>query len=251
MPSWSQDRSGRLGEGVVPGKAEATQLQVLGQEITNCFRCSRLVAHRELIGIEKRRSYRDQQYWSRPVPGFGDADARLLIVGLAPGAHGANRTGRMFTGDRSGEFLYRALWETGFANQPTSVARHDGLLLKDAYIAAAVRCVPPDNKPLPLELLACRPFLDRELRLLRRVRLVVALGAIGLGAYLDVLQQRGRAGSKARYPFSHGALFDMEDGGPRLLSSYHPSQQNTATGRLTADMLREIFARARALISET
>jgi uracil-DNA glycosylase family 4 len=228
----------------------ARELEALAEEVTACFRCPRLVQHRELIGIEKRRSYRDQDYWSRPVPGFGDPEARVLIVGLAPGAHGANRTGRMFTGDRSGEFLYRALWEAGFANQPTSSTRFDGLTLIDAYISAAVRCVPPDNKPLPAELLTCRRFLIRELGLLRNIRLVVVLGGIALGAYLGVLLEQGRIRSKARYPFSHGACFEVEDGGPRILASYHPSQQNTSTGRLTAEMLREIFLRARTLVSQ-
>jgi len=226
------------------------ELEALTKEVTRCFRCPRLVKHRELIGIEKRRSYRDQEYWSRPVPGFGDPEARLFILGLAPGAHGANRTGRIFTGDRSGEFLYRALWEAGFANQPTSTNRADGLVLNDAYIAATVRCVPPDNKPLPAEILTCRTFLIRELGVLRNTRLVVVLGGIALGAYLSVLLEQGRIRSKARYPFSHGAYFEMEDGAPRILASYHPSQQNTSTGRLTSGMLREIFLRARALVAQ-
>ena len=183
------------------------------------------------------------------MPGFGDAAARLLIVGLAPGAHGANRTGRMFTGDRSGEFLYRALWENGFANQPTSVSREDGLVLTDAYIAAPVRCAPPDNKPTRAEILNCRQFLKRELALLGNVRVVVALGGIALDAYLSVLQDAGLIRSRATFRFAHGASFDAYAGGPRVLCSYHPSQQNTSTRRLTAEMLREVFERAREMIS--
>jgi uracil-DNA glycosylase len=209
------------------------------------------VAHREEIGRVQRRAYRGEQYWSRPVPGFGDANARLLIVGLAPGAHGANRTGRMFTGDRSGEFLYRALWQAGFANQAQSTSREDGLLLKDAYITATVRCVPPDNKPAREEVLNCRPFLVREMALLRKVRLVVPLGGIALDAYLSVLQDAGKIASRARFRFAHGAEFETHEGGPRVLTSYHPSQQNTSTRKLTAEMLREIFLRARSFIEQS
>ena len=183
------------------------------------------------------------------MPGFGDPFARLLIMGLAPGAHGSNRTGRAFTGDRSGEFLYRALWETGFANQPHSISRDDGLVLKDAYIAASVRCVPPDNKPLREETLACRPFLVRELALLANVRAVVALGAIALDAYLSVLQDSALIRSRAQFRFAHGAFFDTHPNGARVLCSYHPSQQNTSTGRLTAEMLRDIFNSARKLLA--
>lgn len=184
------------------------------------------------------------------MPGFGDPDARLLIVGLAPGAHGANRTGRMFTGDRSGEFLYRALWETGFANQAESVSNEDGLVLKDAYIAATVRCVPPDNKPTREEILTCRPFLVREISYLAKVRAVVALGGIALDAYLSILQAQGRIKSRAQFRFSHGALYRTHEKEPLLLASYHPSQQNTSTGRLTREMLRDIFLRAHHLIRD-
>ncbi|MGH9692788.1 MAG: uracil-DNA glycosylase [Bryobacteraceae bacterium] len=207
------------------------------------------MAHREEIGRIRRRAYRGESYWSRPVPGFGDPDARLLIVGLAPGAHGANRTGRMFTGDRSGEFLYRALWEAGFANQPTSLSRDDGLRLSDAYITAPVRCAPPDNKPSREEILACRPYLVRELGLLKAVKVVVALGGIGLAAYLSVLQASGALKSRAAFRFGHGLLHKTHEGGPLVLVSYHPSQQNTSTGRLTATMLRDIFIEARRLLS--
>jgi len=182
------------------------------------------------------------------VPGFGDPKARMLIVGLAPGAHGANRTGRMFTGDRSGEFLYRALWQAGFANQPTSISRNDGLKLRDAYITAAVRCVPPDNKPDREEILNCRPYLVTELNLLKSVRLVVPLGGVALDAYLSVLQDMGIIKSRAKFRFGHGAEFETHEGGPAVLASYHPSQQNTSTGKLTEDMLRGIFLRAREIV---
>lgn len=230
------------------GLNSSEALTVLNAEIVNCRRCPRLVAYREQVGRVKRRAYRNEQYWSRPVPGFGDIEARLLIVGLAPGAHGANRTGRMFTGDRSGEFLYRALWEAGFANQPASVSRDDGLRLTDAYITAPVRCVPPDNKPLREEILACRGFLVRELELLKNIGVVVALGGIALNAYLAVLQDGGRIRSRAAFRFAHGAEYSTYEGGPLLLACYHPSQQNTSTGKLTAGMLRAIFLRARDLV---
>jgi uracil-DNA glycosylase len=225
------------------------ELQVLNQQIVDCIRCPRLVAHREHIGRVQRRAYRGQNYWSRPVPGFGDPAARLLIIGLAPGAHGANRTGRMFTGDRSGEFLYRALWEAGFANQPLSTSKDDGLLLRDAYICAAVRCVPPDNKPTREEMLSCRPYLVRELAILRNLQIVVVLGAIALDAYLSILQDSGTITSRARFRFAHGARFETHAEGPAVLASYHPSQQNTSTKRLTAEMLRDIFLEARARLS--
>lgn len=223
-------------------------LHILNDEIVHCFRCPRLVAHREEIGRLQRRAYRGQDYWARPVPGFGDPAARLLLVGLAPGAHGANRTGRMFTGDRSGEFLYRALWEAGFANQPQSIRRDDGLVLTDAYVTAPVRCVPPDNKPTREEILNCRPYLIRELDLLPRVRVVVMLGAIALDAYLSVLQDRNLIRSRAHFKFAHGATFHTHPGGPAVLCSYHPSQQNTSTGKLTAAMLGDVFRRARDLV---
>jgi uracil-DNA glycosylase len=223
-------------------------LRVLNQEIVDCFRCPRLVAHREEIGRVQRRAYRGQKYWSRPVPGFGDPAAQLLLIGLAPGAHGANRTGRMFTGDRSGEFLYRALWETGFANQPSSLAREDGLILRDAYITAPVRCVPPDNAPLREEILTCRPFLIRELAILKRVRVVLALGGIALDAYLSALQDLGLIRSCAKFPFAHGTSFETHAGGPGVLCCYHPSQQNTSTGRLTAAMIRDVLLQARELL---
>ena len=223
-------------------------LAVLNQRVIECRLCPRLVEHRERVALEKRRAYLSWSYWGRPVPSFGDPAARLLIIGLAPGAHGANRTGRMFTGDRSGEFLYRALWQTGFANQPESTSREDGLTLTDAYITAPVRCAPPDNKPEREEILRCRPFFDQELATLPNVRVVVALGGIAFENYLSALQRRGRISARSAWPFAHGAEYETHVGGPLVLCSYHPSQQNTSTGRLTADMLRAIFVRARLIL---
>ena len=230
--------------------ASILHLQTLNQEIINCFQCPRLVLHREEIGQVRRRAYIKETYWSRPVPGFGDPNARLLIVGLAPGAHGANRTGRVFTGDRSGEFLYRALYEAGFANQPQSVSREDGLYLTDAYITAPVRCVPPGNKPSLQEVLTCRPFLVRELQFLKHVQVVVVLGGMALNAYLSVLQQSGLIKSRSQFRFAHARQFRPFDGGPIILASYHPSQQNTSTKRLTREMLGAIFVQAKQLIDQ-
>jgi len=227
----------------------ADSLRILTREIVGCFACPRLVAHREEIGRVKRRAYLADDYWSKPVPGFGDPAAKMFIVGLAPGAHGANRTGRMFTGDRSGEFLYRALWETGFANQSGSVAKDDGLRLKDAYMAAAVRCVPPDNKPNRDEILTCRPYLARELGLFRELKAVVTLGAIGFEAYLCILQESGLIRSRSSFRFGHGATYNTHPDGPVLVASYHPSQQNTSTKRLTAEMLRDLFGSVRQILN--
>ncbi|HZQ55829.1 MAG TPA: uracil-DNA glycosylase [Bryobacteraceae bacterium] len=225
-------------------------LRVLKAEIVACRRCPRLVAYREEIGRVQRRAYRGQNYWSKPVPGFGDPAAQVLIIGLAPGAHGANRTGRMFTGDRSGEFLYRALWEAGFANQPESISAEDGLRLSNAYITSPVRCVPPENKPNRDEILNCRPYLVRELDILKKVQVVVALGAIGFDSYLSVLQGRGSIRARAPFHFAHGAVYQTHAGGPLLLGSYHPSQQNTSTGKLSYEMLRDIFVKARDLAAK-
>jgi uracil-DNA glycosylase family 4 len=215
--------------------------------ITRCRRCPRLVAHREAVARDKRRQYRDWDYWGRPVPGFGDPRARLLIVGLAPAAHGANRTGRMFTGDRSGDWLYAALHASEFANQPTSLDRDDGLALRDAYIAAIARCAPPDNKPLPDEIANCRPYLLEELRLLPGLRVVVVLGGIALQGFLAAWQAAGRVVPRPRPRFGHAAEYELA-GGVTLPCSYHPSQQNTFTGRLTRPMLDGVFHRARALL---
>jgi uracil-DNA glycosylase family 4 len=218
-------------------------LTILNREVVACTRCPRLVAYREQVAREKRRAYRDWEYWGKPVPGFGDRHARVLIVGLAPGAHGSNRTGRMFTGDSSGNFMYPVLHETGFASQPTATDRNDGLKLKDLYITAAVHCAPPANKPLPQELAECAPFLNRELAGLEEVKVVVALGRVGFDAYLNYLRRRGLLASKKGYVFQHGASYQMPDG-KVLLASYHPSNQNTQTGKLTRKMLVEIFKRA-------
>lgn len=221
-------------------------LTVLNREVVACTRCPRLVAYREQVARDKRRAYREWDYWGKPVPGFGDPEARVLIMGLAPGAHGSNRTGRPFTGDASGKFMYPVLHETGFANQPTAIDRNDGLNLKDLYITAAVRCAPPDNKPLPEELAECAVFLDREIAGLSKVKVVVALGKIGFDAYLNSLKRRGLLASRAPYIFKHGAHYPMPDG-KVLLASYHPSNQNTATGKLTREMFVAIFKQARKL----
>jgi uracil-DNA glycosylase family 4 len=220
-------------------------LELLEQEIVACARCSRLREHCALVATLKRRAYRDQDYWGKPVPAFGDPHARVLILGLAPGAHGSNRTGRMFTGDASGEILYRALHKTGYASQPESVSRDDGLILHDAFITAAARCAPPGNKPTPEELRNCRPFFERELDLVANVRVVVALGKIAFDTYLDVLKSRGVIRSRAAFEFGHDREFTTGPGQPLLISSYHPSQQNTSTGKLTEKMLIDVFRRAR------
>jgi uracil-DNA glycosylase len=212
------------------------ELAVLQTEIVACTLCPRLRDHCREIAQVKRRTYRDHEYWGQPVPSFGDPAARVLVLGLAPGAHGANRTGRMFTGDKSGEFLYRALFETGFASQPTGISRDDGLTLSGAYISASAHCAPPDNKPTREELRNCRPYLERELRLLKNLRVVVALGRIAFDTYLSLINQHARFGHNLVHPLS-----------PILIASYHPSQQNTSTGKLTAKMLREVFERARTL----
>ncbi len=221
-------------------------LEVLKQEIIVCRKCPRLVEFREHIAQVKRRAFRECEYWGKPVPGFGDPKARVLLIGLAPGAHGANRTGRVFTGDRSGEFLYKVMYDTGFASQPTSTSREDGLKLFDAYIGAAVRCVPPDNKPLPREIRNCRPYLERELDLLKNVRVIIALGRLAFDAYLAVLHDQSRILRRTQFVFGHDIEHRTGEGHPLLIGSYHPSQQNTSTGKLTEEMLRKVFLRARS-----
>jgi uracil-DNA glycosylase len=221
----------------------AVWLQQLNRQVIACKLCPRLVEYRQRIAREKRRAYRDWEYWGKPVPGFGDPDARILVLGLAPGAHGSNRTGRSFTGDASGNFMYPVLHEVGFANQAVATDRNDGLELKDLYITAAVRCAPPQNKPLPSELANCAPYLDREIRGLKRVRVVIALGRIAFDAYLNFLKRQGQSIRRADYVFRHGAFYRMANG-PVLLASYHPSNQNTQTGKLTRAMFVHIFKEA-------
>ncbi len=225
-----------------------SSLSELNQEIVACTRCPRLVAYRQKIGREKRRAYLDWDYWAKPVPGFGDPQARLLILGLAPGAHGSNRTGRPFTGDGSGNFLYRVLHKTGFASQPTATHRDDGLELRDAYITAAVRCAPPANKPAPQEIAQCAPFLDREFAALKNVKVVTVLGKIAFDAYLNYLKRRGLITAKTGFTFAHGAQSPLPVG-RILLCAYHPSLQNTNTGKLTEKMLLDVFRNARKLIT--
>lgn len=222
-------------------------LRVLSEEIVSCRKCPRLVKYREKVAREKRRAYRDWEYWGKPVPGFGDGQAQLLILGLAPAAHGGNRTGRMFTGDRSGDFLYAALHQAGFANQPASLDRDDGLELQQAYIAAACRCAPPDNKPLPREVSNCRGYLERELDILKP-KAILALGKIAWDAYLEILKQRGIIASRTPYRFAHGAEEEVAPGTGRLFAVYHPSQQNTQTGRVTPAMYSKVLLRIRRFL---
>ena len=216
------------------------ELTLLQEQITECRLCPRLVDFREKVARDKRRAYRDWEYWGRPVPSFGDPEARLLIVGLAPGAHGANRTGRMFTGDRSGEFLYSGLHRAGFASQPSSLHGQDGLRLVKAFITAAVRCVPPQNRPTPGEKKTCLAYLCRELDLLQQVRVVLALGGIAWQSYLAARRQLELEIPRPLPRFGHGALCEL-DSRITLVGSYHPSQQNTQTGRLTRDMFDEVL----------
>lgn len=225
------------------GMEAATRLR---ESIINCRRCPRLVEYGARIGRDRKREFRDWEYWARPVPPMGDPDARLLIVGLAPAAHGGTRTGRVFTGDSSGNFLFAALHRAGFANQPTSAHRDDGLRLIDAYITAVARCAPPANKPTPDELANCRPYLLRELELLTELRAVVCLGKIAFDNMLAAFKQRGH--DVGRPAFGHGLAHDLGPGLPMLIASYHPSRQNTNTGRLTAPMFDAVFSLARELV---
>ncbi len=249
------------------------QLETLQQRVIACTRCGRLVKYCRKIALEKRRMYRDWEYWGKPIPSFGDPDAELLILGLAPAAHGGNRTGRIFTGDRSGDFLYRALYGAGFANQPRSRQPGDGLELRNCYITAALRCAPPANKPLPQELRNCQPYLEAELRILKRVRAVLALGRIAFGTYLRVVssnaglqlrsprravlkdgarsEEQEKFPSRSSFRFAHGASYELPRGLPRLFASYHPSQQNTQTGKLTPEMMHAVFEEIRRFLNET
>lgn len=261
--------------GAERGRASvAAALDELAAQVAGCRRCPRLTAYRRDVAARPRAAYRGEEYWARPVPGFGDPDARLLIIGLAPAAHGANRTGRMFTGDSSGDWLFRALHRAGFANQPQSRGRDDGLVLQDCFITASCRCAPPDNRPTVAELAACRPFLEREIALLGRVQVVVVLGRIAFDTYLRVRRDQGwgwplpwgssgdlppvaplepgeGSGAPARKKpaFAHGRIYTWGQGRPLLIASYHPSRQNTNTGVLTEAMFDQVFAAARRLLA--
>lgn len=228
--------------------AGMNSLDEINGVIVDCRRCPRLVEWREEVARVKRRAYRDWDYWGRPIPGFGDPQARMLIVGLAPAAHGGNRTGRVFTGDMSGDFLYSALFRAGFANQPVARHRDDGLMLYDTYIAAACRCAPPDNKPARQEMDNCRPYLLNELRLLENLKVIVALGLIGFETVITAYRQMGYP--VPRLKFGHAALHSLGEGLPWLLASYHPSQQNTQTGRLTPPMFDVVWQQARELLDD-
>jgi uracil-DNA glycosylase family 4 len=233
---------------IQPGLIE-TDIAQVNREIIACTRCPRLITYCQKIGQVKRRAYMDWDYWAKPVPGFGDPKARLLILGLAPGAHGSNRTGRPFTGDGSGNFLYPILHKAGFASQPTATHREDGMRLLDAYITAAVRCAPPDNKPEPQEIANCASHLDREFAALKNVKVVVVLGKIAFDAYLNYLKRNQILKSKAQFVFGHGETYPLPDG-RTLLCSYHPSLQNTNTGKLTEKMFLDVFRKAKKLIAK-
>jgi uracil-DNA glycosylase family 4 len=229
-----------------PAPASRARWESLGKDIISCRACPRLVAWREEVAVTKRRAYRDCTYWGKPVPGFGDHGARLMILGLAPGAHGSNRTGRMFTGDDSGRTLYPALYRAGFANQLTWQSPDDGLELIDAFITAVGRCAPPDNKPTAEELVNCRPFLLRELALLPNLQVVLALGRVALDGYVRLLQAEGPR--TPAVPFGHGLVTSLPAPLPAIITSYHPSRQNTQTGRLTVEMFDRVFVQARELL---
>ena len=224
----------------------AEKWRALNEEIVSCRHCPRLVAWREEVARKKRRAYADWDYWGKPVPGFGDHDARLLIIGLAPGAHGSNRTGRMFTGDSSGETLFGALYRAGFANQPSWERPDDGLVLDDAFITAVVRCVPPKNRPKRAEKENCKPYLAREIDLLDNVEVVLTLGQIAFVEYRRLLREQGH--DLPKMDFNHGACYDLGDELPTLMISYHPSQQNTRTGVLTLEMFDGVFDRINELL---
>jgi uracil-DNA glycosylase family 4 len=231
-------------------------LQQLNAELLECRRCPRLVIWREKVALEKRRSYRDQVYWGRPVPGFGDPQAQVFVVGLAPGAHGSNRTGRQFTGDASGDFLYPALYRAGFASQPVSISRDDGLILSDLYTAPVCRCAPPDNKPTMQEMENCRPYLERELAILKP-KVIVALGRIAFDAVLRICQPVSNLQAEAPIAFSHAAFYHVHTSASFihhfdfwLVCSYHPSRQNTQTGRLTVEMFDRVWSSVRELLEK-
>lgn len=227
---------------------EAVQLEDLARRVSACRRCPRLVEWRETVAEQKRRAFADEIYWGRPVAGWGDARARCLVVGLAPAAHGANRTGRMFTGDESGRWLYRALYRAGFANQPNSVERGDGLRMIDCYVTAVARCAPPANRLTPVERENCRSYLEEELNCLKEVEVIVALGQVAYDSILRIYRQRGHRVPSPKPRFTHNVELALGPKGPALVASYHPSQQNTFTGKLTEKMFDAIFERARAIV---
>ena len=227
-----------------------TRLKQLQQTIVRCRQCPRLVSYRAEVAGTKVRRFRDWSYWGKPLPGFGDPKARLMIIGLAPAAHGGNRTGRVFTGDRSGDWLYAALHRFGFASQPESISRDDGMRLTDCYITAVVKCAPPQNKPLPDEFLNCRAYLLQELELLKQVRVVIVLGKIAMDGYLAACREIGRQLPKPRPAFGHGLVYRLP-WGTILIASYHPSQQNTFTGKLTVSMFNKVFASAKKRLAQT
>jgi uracil-DNA glycosylase family 4 len=233
-----------------PAATHLNPLVLFNQEVIRCQRCSRLRKYCEGIATSKRRAYRDWIYWAKPVPSFGDEKAHLLILGLAPGAHGSNRTGRPFTGDGSGDFLYPVLYDARLASQPTSTSRGDGLKLLDCWISAVVRCAPPDNTPKRSELKNCAPYLDQEIALLTNLRVVVCLGRIAFDSYLEHLVRTGQSERKPRFKFAHGAEYALP-GGRYLIASFHPSLQNTNTGKLTRGMLFDVFERASILANST
>src|SRR6267378_3862173 len=234
----------------MPPNRHDRALEGIARDVIACERCPRLRAYCAEVARVRRAAYREEEYWGKPVPGFGDPGAWLLIVGLAPGAHGSNRTGRMFTGDRSGVFLYQALYDAGFANQPAAVNRDDGLRLKNAYITAAARCAPPENKPLPSEMLNCRGYLEREIDILQP-RAVLALGKIGWDVFLGILKHRGTIPARVAYRFTHGAEMDFPEARMRLFGVYHPSQQNTQTGLLTPAMYAKVLRRVREFLKQS
>ena len=238
-----------MGTVIITDNKPADSIAEVQEQVVACRICPRLVAWREETARVKRRMYRDEEYWGRPLAAFGDSDARLLVVGLAPAAHGGNRTGRMFTGDRSGDWLFGALHRAGFANQSESVRIGDGLELTGALITAAARCAPPQNKLTPDELTACRPYITREIELLTDLRAVVALGGIAFDAFLRAWAAAGRTVPERKPPFGHNVATQLPDDGPLMIASYHPSQQNTQTGRLTIEMLDAVFERARKAVS--
>jgi uracil-DNA glycosylase family 4 len=229
-----------MGPLLEPARGAGDSLSRIAADVVACERCPRLRAYCEEVARTRRAAFRDQEYWGKPVPGFGDPDAWLLIVGLAPAAHGGNRTGRVFTGDKSGDWLFRELHRQGLANQPQSVSRDDGLALTGAYVTAALRCAPPGNRPLPVEAERCREYLIREMRALPGARVRLALGRIGFEAFLKARRGMGLVDSKPKPAFGHGAAYPLPEGG-WLLGTYHPSQQNTSTGVLTQEMWRSVF----------